>query len=52
MLRRFLLITGLLLLPGCGESPKPSFHPDAQTIEQAVQHAQAQADGPGGEGRP
>ena len=46
MVRRFLLITGLLLLPGCGGPPQPTLQPDADTIIAAVEHAQAQADGP------
>ena len=46
MVRRFLLITGLLLLPECGGPPQPALHPDAETITAAVEHAQAQVDGP------
>ena len=46
MVRRFLLITGLLVLPGCGGPPQPTFQPDADTIMAAVERAQAQADGP------
>jgi hypothetical protein len=46
MVRRFLVITGLLLLPGCGGPPQPTLQPDADTVTAAVAHAQAQVDGP------
>ena len=46
MVRRFLLITGLLLLPSCGGPPQPTLQPDADTLIAAVERAQAQVDRP------
>lgn len=50
MFRRCLLLA-VVLLPGCSGASRPGLQPDAETINRAVQHAQAQVDRPAGQER-